>query len=130
MARLTILFGIILILLGVLTYMNTGKQFPTSLIPAYFGGLLAICGFLARTTDLKRRALVMHIAVTLGLLGFLGTAKSIVDYVRMKDGVQFKYPIAVEEKAAMALLLFVFVLFCVQNFMQARRARLGSGIRP
>ena len=123
MARLTILFGIILVLLGVLTYMGTGSQFPTSLIPAIFGVLLAILGFLSRTTDLKRRALFMHIAVTVGLLGFLGTAKSIVDYIRMKQGVQFKLPTAVDEKAAMAVLLLIFTLLCVRNFVQSRRAR-------
>ena len=124
MARLTIFFGVILILLGVLTYMGTGSKFPTSLIPAYFGGLLAIFGMLARTADLKKRALNMHIAVTIGLLGFLGTAKSIFDYVRMKQGVQFKLPLAVDEKAAMAMLLLVYVVLCVMSFVNARRARL------
>lgn len=123
MARLTIFFGIILILLGVLTYMETGSQFPTSLIPTYFGILLAIFGALARTLDLKKRGLYMHICVTLGLIGFLGTAKSILDYIRMKQGVQFKFPIAVDEKAAMALLLLVYVIFCVRSFIVARRAR-------
>ncbi len=126
MARVTIFFGIILILLGVLTYMQTGSQFPTSLIPAYLGVVLAILGALSRTTDLKRRALYMHIAVTLGLLGFLSTAKSIVDYVRMKNGMQVKFPVAVEEKAAMACLLLVFVLLCVRTFIQARQARQAS----
>ncbi len=110
-------------LLGVLTYMETGSKFPTSLIPAYFGAVLAILGALARTTDLKKRGLYMHIAVTIGLLGFLGTAKSIVDYIRMKQGVQFKLPLAVDEKAAMALLLLVYVVLCVQSFLTARRAR-------
>ncbi len=126
MARLTILFGIVLILLGVFTYMGTGSKFPTSLIPAAFGVLLAICGALARTTDLKRRALWMHIAVTLGLLGFLATAKSIFDYVRLKQGAQFKFPVAVEEKAAMAVLLLVFTILCVRSFIQARRTRLAG----
>ncbi len=124
MARLTILFGIVLILLGVLTYMGTGRMYPTSLIPAYFGAILGVCGYMARTTDLKRRALMMHIAVTVGLLGFLGTVKAIFDYVRMKQGVQFKLPLAVEEKAAMSVLLLVFVLLCVRNFIQTRRARV------
>ncbi|RRA47235.1 hypothetical protein [Acidipila sp. EB88] len=126
MARLTILFGIILILLGVLSYMGTGSKFPTSLIPAYFGVFLGLCGYFARTTDLKQRALAMHIAVTLGLLGFLGTAKSIADYIRMKQGVQFKLPIAVEEKAAMSVLLLIFTVLCVRNFIQVRRARALS----
>jgi hypothetical protein len=123
MARLTIIFGIILVLLGVLTYMGTGSKFPTSLIPAALGILLAIFGALARTTDMKKRGLYMHIAVTVGLLGFLGTAKSIVDYVRMQMGMQFKLPLAVDEKAAMAALLLVYVVLCVQSFIAVRKAR-------
>jgi hypothetical protein len=124
MARLTIFFGVVLILLGVLTYMGTGSQYPTSLIPAGFGVLLAICGILARTADTKKRMLNMHIAVTVGLLGFLGTAKSMADYVQMKQGKQFKLPLAVDEKAAMAALLLIFVLLCVRSFIAARRARV------
>ncbi len=123
MARFTILVGIILILLGIFTYMGTGSKFPTSLIPAAFGCLLAACGVLGRTTDIKKRALWMHVAVTVGLLGFLGTVKSIVDFFRMQAGVQFKLPVAVEEKAAMSVLLLVFVILCVLNFINSRRAR-------
>ena len=123
MARLTIFFGIVLILLGLLSFMNTGHQHPTSLIPSAIGLILAVCGALARTTDLKRRGLAMHIAATVGLLGFLGTAKSIADYIRMEGGMQVKSVIATEEKAATAALLLVFTIFCVRNFVQVRRAR-------
>ena len=126
MARFTIIVGIVLILLGVFTYMGTGAKFPTSLIPAVFGLLLSACGVLARTTDLKKRALWMHIAVTVGLLGFLGTAKSIFDFFELRSGVQFKFPVAVEEKAAMSVLLLVFTIFCVRNFINSRRARLAA----
>ncbi len=123
MARLTILFGIVLILLGLLTYMETGRHFPTSLIPAAFGIILGVCGALARTADTKRRAIVMHIAVTVGLLGFLATAKSIYQYIQLKQGIAFKYPIAVEEKFAMSILMLVYTILCVRSFIQARRAR-------
>ncbi len=124
MARLTILFGIVLILLGGFGYVATGSHFPTALIPSYVGVVLAILGFFAYTPDLKRRALFMHIAVTIGLLGFLGTVKGgIVDYFLMLNGRQFPHPTAVEEKAAMSVLLLVFVLLCVRSFITARRAR-------
>ena len=126
MARFTILVGIVLILLGVFTYMSTGAKFPTSLIPAAFGFILSACGVLARTTDLKRRALWMHVAVTVGLLGFLATVKSVVDFFRLQSGVQFKFPVAVEEKAAMSVLLLVFVALCVRNFINSRRTRLAA----
>jgi hypothetical protein len=123
MARLTILFGIVLILLGGFGFAATGSHFPTALIPCYVGAILAILGFFAYTPDPKRRMLFMHIAVTIGLLGFLGTAKSIVDYAMMLNGRQFPHPSAVQEKAAMAVLLLVFVILCVRSFIAARRAR-------
>jgi multisubunit Na+/H+ antiporter MnhF subunit len=123
MAKTTVSFGVILILLGIFGFVATGSHAPTALIPAFFGLLLGIFGFLAITDDAKKRMLYMHIAVTLGLLGFLGTAKSIYDYVLMLGGKQFPRPPAVEEKAAMAVLLLVFVVLCVRSFIAARRAR-------
>jgi hypothetical protein len=123
MAKITISFGVILILLGIFGFVATGSHAPTALIPTYVGILLGICGFLALTEDVKKRMLYMHIAVTLGLLGFLGTAKSIIDYIQMLQGKQFLRPAAVEEKAAMAVLMLVFVILCVRSFIAARRAR-------
>ena len=123
MAKTTISFGAILILLGIFSFVGSRSHAPTSLIPAYVGLLLGILGFLAITENVKRRMLFMHIAVTLGLLGFLGTAKSIYDYIRLVQGTQFPHPLAVEEKAAMAVLLLIFVILCVRSFIAARRAR-------
>ncbi|MFT4112093.1 hypothetical protein [Silvibacterium sp.] len=123
MAKLTVAFGVILIAVGVFSFIITGHHAPTSLIPAFVGLLLAIFGALANSEDAKKRMLHMHIAVTIGLLGFLGTAKSIVDYIEMTQGRQFVRPAAVEEKAAMAVLMLIFVLLCVRSFINARRAR-------
>ena len=94
---------------------------------AIVGLILAALGALANTEDAKKRMLYMHIAVTIGLLGFLGTAKSIVDYIQMVvGGRQFPHPVAVEEKAAMAGVLLVFVALCVRSFISARRARVSA----
>ena len=123
MAKLTITFGTVLILLGIFAFIGTGIHYPTSLIPCIVGILLCIFGFLARTSDLKKRMLNMHIAVTIGLLGFLGTVNGIYDYIQMRRGRQFAYPVAVEEKAAMAGLLLVYVILCVRSFISARRVR-------
>ncbi len=72
----------------------------------------------------KRRMLFMHIAVTIGLLGFLFTAPALVDAVQLFKGKLFPYPVAVEEKAAMSLLMLIYVLLCVRSFIAARRARV------
>ena len=123
MAKITIALGVVLILLGIAGFVTTGSQHPTALIPAAAGGILAILGVLSLTEDSKRRMLYMHIAVTIGLLGFLGTGWSIVNYFQMLGGRQFPHPIAVEEKAAMAAILLFFVLLCVRSFIAARRSR-------
>lgn len=123
MAKTTIVLGVVLILLGMLGFVSTGSQHPTSLIPAAVGFILSLLGLFSLTEDAKKRMLYMHIAVTIGLLGFLGTAWSIVQYIEMLGGRQFPHPIAVEEKAAMAAILLFFVLFCVRSFITARRSR-------
>jgi multisubunit Na+/H+ antiporter MnhF subunit len=126
MAKVTILFGVLLFLLGVVVWVGTGRHAPTALIPAYLGIVLAILGLLARTENQKRRMLMMHIAVTLGLLGFLATAKSIWDFIQMERGHVFARPIAVEDKAVMSMMLLIYVLLCVRSFIKARRQPVAS----
>lgn len=123
MAKLTIVFGALLILLGLFGYMATGREHPTALIPLFFGVVLAGLGAGANTEDVKRRMLMMHIAVTVALLGFLGTISGVIDFIRMEGGKHFAYPAAPESKAAMCVVCLVFVLLCVRSFIAARRAR-------
>jgi hypothetical protein len=125
MHKITIVFGVLLILLGVACYVATGSAHPTSLIPASFGLVLAILGFLANNEDAKKRMLWMHIAVTVGLLGFLATIPAIFQTIQISRGVDYPRPIAIEEKAAMSLLCLLFVSFCVRSFINARRARIA-----
>jgi hypothetical protein len=124
MAKTTVLFGILLILLGGAGYMLTGQKYPTSLIPSGFGVLLVVFGSLAENPDPKRRMLFMHIAVTIGLLGFLFTAPALVQVVELFKGKLFPYPAAIEEKAAMSALLLIYVVLCVRSFIAARRSRI------
>jgi hypothetical protein len=72
----TIGFGVVLILIGLVGYFGTGMVSPTALIPAAFGLLLTVFGVMAR--DDKKRKMAMHIAVTVGLLGFLGTVPGLL----------------------------------------------------
>jgi hypothetical protein len=124
MAKITVLFGVLLILLGVASYLLTGHKFPTSLIPVAFGIFLVTFGSMAETPETRRRMLFMHIAVTVGLLGFLATAPALVSAVQLFKGKLFPYPAAIEEKAAMSLLLLIYVVLCVRSFIAARRSRV------
>ena len=124
MAKLTIGFGVVLILLGAGAFVVLGHH-PHTLIPAIFGLLLAICGALANTEDARRRMLFMHVAVTLGLLGFLGTIPGIVGVLKMAAGHATARPDAARVQAMMGTICLIFVLLCVRSFIAARRARVA-----
>lgn len=124
MGKVTIGFGVLLILIAISGFLATGSNHPTALIPAVAGLLFCVLGVLANSREAKRRMLWTHIAVTVALLAFLGTIKADIDVFRLAHGATFAHPVAVEEKAAMSLLCLLFVLLCVRSFIAARRSRL------
>ena len=118
MARLTMVFGGLLMVLGIVFFCVTGSAHPTALIPTWFGVVLVLAGFLANTEDSKKRMLWMHIAVTVGLLGFVFPgARVVMAMVHGKSGP------AVLEQELMALVCVVFTGLCVRSFVEARRTR-------
>lgn len=124
MAKLTLVFAVVLIALGLIGFIGTGSSHPTALIPAVLGVLLGIFGALAISPNEGRRKLFMHINVTLGLLGFLGTVMGLIQWFQMLAGATVKNPPATESKAAMALICIIYVALCVRSFIAARRTRL------
>lgn len=126
MAKLTLVFGILLTGLGAAGFFLTGSEHPTALIPAGFGLVLCVCGALANTEDNKRRMLWMHVAVTVGLIGFLGSGVMVALKYIWAHGEPFMNPRAVEAQAAMCVLCGVFVGLCVRSFIAARRSRTAT----
>jgi hypothetical protein len=124
MAKVTVVFAILFIALGLVGFIATGSVHPTALIPTWLGLLLGLFGTLSFSPDAGRRKLFMHINVTLGLLGFLGTIMGLIQWFQMLSGAVVKNPPATESKAVMAILCLVYVLLCVRSFIAARRARL------
>jgi len=61
----------------------------------------------------------MHINVTIGLLGFLGTA---VEIARSSLASASPNPSALAAKSALAGLLLIYVALCVRSFIAARRS--------
>jgi hypothetical protein len=133
MAKLTMIFGVLIALVGGVGYAIT--HFWHALIPVALGVILLLLGFVANTEDRKRRMLAMHIAVTVGLLGFLGTIPGLIAIARfaagsaqdaathMQVGSISVARRAAEVQSATNLLCLVFVLLCVRSFIAARRAR-------
>jgi hypothetical protein len=124
MARVSVVFGVVLIALGLVSYFGTGSQHPTALIPAWFGLALGVFGYMAMSPNESRRKLFMHINVTIGLLGFLGAAgRAISSYGKARSAGVDPDKIALAAQGAMAGLLLVYVVMCVKSFIDARRER-------
>ena len=119
MARVTLIFAVLLIALGMAGYLGTGSAHPTALIPAWIGLALGFGGLLAISPNEGRRKLFMHINVTIGLLGFLGTA---VEIARSSLVSASPNPSALAAKSALAGLLLIYVALCVRSFIAARRS--------
>jgi hypothetical protein len=121
MANTTIGIGVLLIVLGFWGYFGTGTTSPTALIPAAFGLVLTICGLIAR--DEAKRKMAMHIAVVVGLLGFLGSVRGLTQLGTLLGGGEVARPQAVISQSIMAVLTGIFTILCVRSFIAARRAR-------
>ena len=89
MAKLTIVFGLVLILLGIWGFVATGSAsaHSSTLFPTWFGLALAVCGLLALTEDEKRRRLWMHAATVLGLVGGAGNGNRVDAGARRAAGL-------------------------------------------
>ena len=123
MAKLTIVFGIVLGIIGIGYFWGTGSTHPTSLIPLWFGLVLIICGGLSLTENASRRMLWMHIAVTVGLFGFVFPGFMAIKEWAAAHGGPLAHPAAVQEQAIMSGVCLVFTALCVRSFITARRSR-------
>lgn len=121
MPGITIAFGLVLIAIGVIGYVATGMQHMTALIPAFAGAIFAALGLGALNRGARKH--VMHAAAALAVLGFLGTARGLINFFRLIAGGTVERPAAVYAQAAMAVLCLIFVGLCVRSFVAARRAR-------
>ena len=114
----TRLFGLILIVLGVASYVLTGRTSITAMIPAFFGAVFLICAMVARRSDAARKH-AMHAAVAVGMVGMLAALVRGVPAAFRGDVTR---P-AVMAQLAMAGLLLIYVALGVRSFVEARKAR-------
>ena len=121
MGPIAIVFGIILVVVGVGGYLATMTSL-TALIPAALGLILIVLGFLARKEKLRKH--VMHAAVLVGLIGLAGGGWRAVKALTSEEAGS---PIALGMNIAMAAICAVFVVLCVKSFIDARKRRKQTG---
>ncbi len=122
MAKITTIFGTILIIMGVAGYFGTGRESVTALIPAFFGLPLILLGVLAcKKPNLRKH--VMHVAVLLGLLAIGGTFKGMLSLpTLLTNSAELERPTAVGVQSAMCIMSLIYVALCIASFIKARRS--------
>ena len=115
MASTTIVVGLLLTALGLIGYLVSAIS-VTALIPAFFGIILLVLGFLARADSMRKHA--MHAAAAVGLIGFVGAVMSL-----LRGPLEARSALANVSQISMAIITAVFVALCVKSFRDARRAR-------
>ena len=120
MPKITVLFSLAYLLLGLAAFFLTGAVHPTALIPCYFGIVLFVLGLLGQKENLRKH--VMHGALLVALLALFGTARSLLKLPAAFAGTAER-PAAIYAQAATALLSIAFLTLCIRSFIQARRSR-------
>jgi hypothetical protein len=129
MPAITVLIGLMLILVGIggfgYSYAQTGASHPTALIPAAVGILILLCGVIAIFKENLRKHL-MHGALLIALLGFLGTVMGAVKLFTLMAGGSVERPLAVVSQSLTAVLCLALVLLGIRSFIVARRDRADA----
>lgn len=113
MHRWTILFGLLLVAIGLGGYYFADAKQPMALIPAVLGIAMFVCGVVAAQGAM--RMLAIHVAALIGVIGFVGPLVTLFEDTANTA--------AVLAKGLTSALCLMFVLMCVNSFLEVRRAR-------
>ena len=117
---LSIIYGLFLILFGIIISFISGSKSFTSYIPSIIGTPILIFSYLSIKFENKRK-LFMHIVVLFGLVTFLGG----LDLIRgILLGIVFNNIWADISKAVMLITGLFFIIQCVRSFIHARRNKI------
>ena len=123
MEKLSIYYGLFLILWGVIVSFISGSSSMTSYIPSILGVQILIFSYLSIKFASKKK-MFMHIVVLFGLIIFLGG----LDFIRsLISGNAFGNFYADLSKIMMLITGLFFTYQCIRSFIHARKMReLGN----
>jgi hypothetical protein len=121
-SKLSTSIGILMILLGVISYVVTGAASVTALIPAFFGIVFAGLGVLGTRKESMRKH-AMHAALLLAILGLGGSFGGLISVIGVLGGGTLERPAAAYAQAVMALICIFFIVMGIRSFIEARKQR-------
>ena len=117
--KLSIYYGIFLILWGVVISFISGSESFTSYIPSILGVPILIFSYLS-IKFISKKKIFMHIVVLFGLIIAFGG----LDFIRsLVSGNAFENIYADLSKAMMLITGLFFTFQCVRSFIHARKIR-------
>jgi len=119
MEKLSIYYGIFLILWGVIVSFISGSGSFTSYIPSILGVPILIFSYLS-IKFISKKKMFMHIVVLFGLIIFLGGLDFIRSFV---SGNAFENVYADLSKIMMLITGLFFTYQCIRSFIHARKMR-------
>ena len=115
--KLSALYGVFLLLWGIIISLISGSNSFTSYIPSILGLPILIFSLLA-VKFINKKKLFMHIVVLFGLIAFLGG----LDFLRtLISGNLFTNKWADASKFILLVTGLYFTIQCVRSFMYARK---------
>ncbi len=119
--KLTIVYGLVLVAIGLVGYRASGGVSVTALIPTYFGVTCVLLGWFAHREPLRKP--MMHLVAFVTLLAVVGSARGIPGLIAWLGGGDVERPAAAIAQSAMALVSLVFFSILFRSFLSARRSR-------
>jgi hypothetical protein len=124
MSIVILITGIVLAITGIGFWLATGAQAVTSLIPAFLGVPLAICGGLMLAISSPARRHLAHVAAILALLGVLGgLGMGVPGLIKILNGAEGVRPVAVTLQLIMGGISTVLMTLMIRSFVLVRRER-------
>ena len=119
MEKVSIYYGLFLILWGLIVSFISGSGSFTSYIPSILGIPILIFSYLS-IKFISKKKMFMHIVVLLGLIIFLGG----LDFIRsLVSGNAFENIYADLSKIMMLITGLLFTYQCIRSFIYARKIR-------
>jgi hypothetical protein len=122
MEIISVLYGLFLLIWGIVISFISDSDSLTSFIPSFFGLPILFFGYLSIKFKEKKK-LFMHIVVTIGLLVFLGGMDITRGILKNNFFVNFYADLS---KLMMLVTGLVFTILCVKSFIFARKNKQQS----
>ncbi|MEX0763293.1 MAG: hypothetical protein WD208_06045 [Dehalococcoidia bacterium] len=117
----TLIYGTLMILIGLVAYLVSDGASITALIPAFIGVLILVLGLAAQNNVLLRYALPA--AAAIAALALLGSLTGFLDLFALLGGEEVERETAVVSQSIVVLLSAVYLGIAIRSLVKGQRVK-------